>query len=439
MNEKRILVVGTTRDYIEYIQGQYPGRVLFITDEAEWSAHGTGTLEPKFEIACDLSDQGQVIALLDDRLGRQDIELTGITCYDCEWLELTAHLAVRFNLKYVSPEAVKRARNKYLCKKLWHSGGVRCPRVKRLQSMDEAVEFQRQINKPIVLKPLSGSGSELTFLCQDYSDIESAYRALKIGLHKRREWPMYRPGNDSRKGNILAEEYIDGQEYSCDLVISQSHAAILRIAKKLGRFDYPFGTTAAYIVPAYYSTQQNGNQLIGQLSRAAAVLGIEHALVMVDFMVMQDEVVLLEMTPRIGGDCLPPLVKMSSGMDTIGVALDFAEGKKWIMPNPTEWKETVGVRFFAPTAGVFKGINILNSLDDPRIQDIYLKRSSGHRVVMPPEDYDSWLLGHILFHPDNSNDLASQCSDILGTINIEMEPFYDPRFDGLHRRSHPTA
>jgi hypothetical protein len=40
---------------------------------------------------------------------------------------------------------------------------------------------------------------------------------------------------------------------------------------------------------------------------------------------------------------------------------------------------------------------------DPRVQEIQLMRQPGHRIKRPPEDYDAWLLGHVIFVPDDGN------------------------------------
>ena len=58
---------------------------------------------------------------------------------------------------------------------------------------------------------------------------------------------------------------------------------------------------------------------------------------------------------------------------------------------------------------------------DPRICEIHLPRITGHIVRMPPEDYDSWLLGHIIFEPYEGVDPGSQCMEILDQIVVEIE------------------
>ena len=40
---------------------------------------------------------------------------------------------------------------------------------------------------------------------------------------------------------------------------------------------------------------------------------------------------------------------------------------------------------------------------------------------MPPADYDSWLLGHVIFEPDPDPDPAVQCRRLAAKLAVEME------------------
>jgi hypothetical protein len=47
-------------------------------------------------------------------------------------------------------------------------------------------------------------------------------------------------------------------------------------------------------------------------------------------------------------------------------------------------------------------------------------RKPGHRMALPPEDYDSWLLGHLIFAPDDRSDVETQCRELLDKIIVEV-------------------
>jgi hypothetical protein len=58
--------------------------------------------------------------------------------------------------------------------------------------------------------------------------------------------------------------------------------------------------------------------------------------------------------------------------------------------------------------------------EDHRIVEFHLGRGPGHQVRLPPQDYDSWLLGHYLFVPDEVASIEDQCTVLLARTRIRM-------------------
>jgi biotin carboxylase len=438
MCERRVLVVGTTPDYIAYIHNRYRGRALFITDPAQRTGSTENKPDATSEIVCRLSQPGDVLMTLKRHLQRYNQALSGITCFDCEWLGLTACLARELHLSYSSPESIRLSRNKYLSKQRWAEGGVPCPRTRVINTRNEAIQFFEELGgDPIVLKPLSGSGSELTFICRDQYDVAQSLNVLGIGLRQRGRLPMYQPdrsedGDMDPRQVILAEEFITGREYSCDFWVEAGAIQLIRVAKKLSEPGMPFGTTAAYVVPARLPGDLDEDYLINRLRKAAETLGLIRAICMADFIISHGQIVFLELTPRIGGDCLPPLLRQCCGLDTIKLALDFAEEGPLTIPEKNLWQQLIGLRLFSSRAGVFKGVDTSALESDTRVREVFIKRLPGQAIMLPPDDYDSWLLGHIIFEPVAGYPLAQQCAALRSLINIDVEPYHDKKFPGIH-------
>lgn len=427
MPDRRVLVVGTTPDYIAYIDRNYPGRALFLTEPGQ----RTGAREPSpselDEIVIDLSSVRPVLAALEDHLRKHGLRLSGIACYDCERLGLAAQLADKLGLEYPTLQSVRTARDKYLTKRAWTAGGVRCPRANSVNSPDNAVQLMRDWHRPVVLKPATGSGSELTFLCENESEVIGAFRLVRDGLIERRDHPMFGGDRLARSSdrfvpNVLVEEYIGGVEYSADFILDGRDVRIVRVAQKLFDPNQPFGVALGYVVPAVLPEPLNERELGLALGRAADVLELDRAICMADFRVFNGEIVLLELTPRIGGDCLPPLIRQASGLDTIELALRFAGRLLFELPEPEDWKRTVGVRLLAQSSGLLRAVNFRQLTGDRRILETYLKRTPGyHEVVLPPEDYDSLVLGHVIFTPATDENLLEQCHEVANRVEINVE------------------
>ena len=142
---------------------------------------------------------------------------------------------------------------------------------------------------------------------------------------------------------------------------------------------------------------------------------------MVDFIVWQGNAYLLELTPRPGGDCLPWLIQQSCGLDMIGLALDMAQGRNISTPVSQSWKTLVGLRLFASHSGAVKEIDDGDLRRDPRVQEVLIKRKPGHRVILPPKDYDSRLFGHVIFKPKMITGLEAECAELAGKLKVVME------------------
>ena len=419
VDDRRVLVVGTTPDYIDDIRSRCTGQALFLTDPALRRDAREPMPEPKEEILCDLSEAEGVVRQLADHLERWGIGLAGVACFDDESMALAARLARDYGLPYPSMEAVANCRDKYRSKILWAAQGLTTPAVCKVASPEAAAAFWRTAGGPVVLKPIGGSGSELMFRCAGEADCTRHFRTIAEGLAQRQDDRLYQPCAAGAPG-ILAEALIAGEEFSCDFVLKGGRATVLRLTRKVRFEEEPFGTAKAYSLPEDWPEALKGGGFETLLVRSAQALGIERAIGMLDFFIHDGQVVLLEMAPRPGGDCLPPLLRRCCQLDVLQLVLDFACQKPLDRKPTASHPPMVGLRLHAPAEGTLAGIDDRELRRDPRVREIHLTRRPGHIIKRPPADYDAWLLGHVLFVPDPRRDVAVQCRELCGRLRIEV-------------------
>lgn len=417
MNSKfQVLVVGTTADYIEWIRQVSPGRALFLTDYGSRKQAAEQVPHPSEEVLSGLDDYAQVKDDLLLHLQRWDITLNGIACFDCESLELAAWLAQEFTLPYPTVESIRLCRDKYASKILWQHNSVKCPQVRLVQSPDGVFDFIQQMNAPCVIKPLTGSGSELVFNCTSKKDCDKWATILLKELKERKSLRLY---NEATSW-FLVEEFITGDEYSCDFVVRDDAVEVIRLTRKIQARNKPFGTISGYVLCHHPSDLFSSDELEQILYNGAKALGISHALCMVDFLVRGNEIVLLEMTPRPGGDCIPHLLRRSGIADSLVTALDFAQQKPLSFTRGYANGQYVGLRLHATKPGEVIKFDTEQLQEDPRIREINVIRKTGHLVAMPPHDYDSWYLGYVIFEPLADIALESQCYDLSRRLVVEI-------------------
>ena len=428
MQAERVLVVGATADYIDIICRRFPERALFLTDPDVRCRPDRRYLRPDHgsEVLCDLSRPDRAGTALAEHLKRHLIKLRGITCFDCESLALAAHLAAAFSLPFASPEAVAASRNKFASRRLWREAGLPCPEVQLVRSPSDAIRFLRERKHPAVLKPLTGSGSELIFPCRDDEDCLNAFHTLlsRLGTHPNRR--MYEDQChgaeriDPRRAFVI-EEMVEGEEFSCDFALDDTGLKVIRRTKKIPARDQTFGTVKAYLLVNELPPEIDPGEFSLQAGQAARALGLSRAICMLDFIVAHGRAVMLEMTPRPGGDCLPSLERLSSGFDMLGYALDFAEGREADPPPSGSWQNLVGLHLLATQTGIVRAIDIRDLRGDPRVLECRLTAGPGHRVLMPPEDYDSRRLGHAIFKPSSPEKVEEECLELAARAIVEME------------------
>lgn len=420
-DKSRVLVVGTTPDYIDWIRRAAPGRAVFLTQSDVRRSATESAPAADEEALCDLADTNGAQRALENHLSRHRIKLEGVACFDCESMELAARLAGVFGLPYPSPKSILLCRDKSLQKRAWRKSGVLCPRARLIREPAEALAFLQQIGGKCVLKPLTGSGSELVFLATGQEECREQLLRIQTGLDERQNSLMYRHGFVDG-AFAVAEEYIEGTEYSCDFLKQNGRADILRLARKHRAAGKPFGTIRAYETVAELPGGKTHEELAAVLSQAADALGVAKAICMVDFMLRGDEIVLLEMTPRPGGDCLPGLLRAAAGFDILTLTLDFASGRDFSPVALNDFVPCVGLRIHATRPGRLLQMQTNGLREDPRIFEVAILRQPGQEIRMPPRDYTSWLLGHVIFRSDGVSDIPAQCDEILKSITITMEP-----------------
>ncbi len=419
----RVLVIDTSTDYIDHLHRCYPGRALFVTDPAERQKGAEKAPDSASELLVDPDSPTVVIERIRHHLKNHRLEATGVACFDCESMYLSALIAREFGLSYPAPEAVLASRIKFISKERWRRFGLDCPRAEEITTAAQADDFRMRHGGRVVIKPLSGSGSELIFVCQSRAECDSALATMRrrlAAMPRERMYAAYAvPGCSIDPHNVfLAEEFCFGDEYSCDFFIDGDTVRVVRLARKWLKPDPAPGIALAYLVPGRLPEKISCETFHDVLRCAAQALGISRSLCMLDFLVAEERLILLELAPRPGGDCLPQLLRAACGLDILGLELDVAQCLPLDIPDPDRWQSLVGLRLFASRAGIISAIDPTALARDPRVREVRLKCAAGHQVILPPDDYHSRILGYAIFEPGSEQTIGPACLDLLGRLDV---------------------
>lgn len=412
-------MIGTTADYVDWIRNARPGQAVFVTSPEE-RRKATQPAPPKEEeILCDLKDTGKVLEALRVHLRENHLTPAGVACFDCESMSLAAAAAGHFNLDYPSMESIRACRDKSLSKILWRENGVDCPAFSSVSTLQELKSFFMRQKGPVVLKPMTGSGSELVYRCDTLAACGAAYGIVVAELEKRKENRLYSGAVGPKP--LLAEALVTGREYSCDFIWTGKEIEMIRVAEKVKPGDAPFGTIGGYVLPACLPGDVARKLLVETLPKASRALGLTRCICMADFILSDNRVFMIEMSPRPGGDCLPFMLRYALGVDMPALAVDFAAGRPVAIPGPRQEGAFMGVRIHAQKEGVLRHVKMEEDKESFKILETHFIRNPGHDIHMPPTDYDSWFLGHVIVKLGEGEIPQQEYRRICSRLDIEIE------------------
>lgn len=404
------MVFGTTPDYVKNLHQRYSPGLFFIIDQRFRHDPFLRDVDESDLFFTDIWGSEDTIQPVFDHFKKNHITPVGIACYDCESLLKASEMAHRFGLDFPSYNAIRLARNKVTSKQIWNVAHVPAPRARMVSTLSETLEFFHKIKKEVVLKPISSSGSELLFHCSDKDDILKAVDIISTQLKTRRLNPLFRPvpGDSTDPSRVwVAEEFISGPEFSCDFILLEDRLTILRTTGKAKDNNQSFGSILAYIIPPDFPLGFSQSNLCTLLKRSVISLGFVKGHFMADFIVQEGKPFIVEVTPRPGGDSIPNLLEMATGIDILGLHLGFASGnfpRTFQMSIPE--KQYASINLYAPQEGIITELDGSAIHGLPWVKAVFINKQLGDKVVLPPFDYESRKIGYCIVEIKPSWDLA---------------------------------
>ncbi|MFF3697354.1 acetyl-CoA carboxylase biotin carboxylase subunit family protein [Streptomyces sp. NPDC002221] len=329
-----IVVLGagnrTFRRYgLEHITAGHP--VALLDGKAASWARSLATVT----VPVDLHDGVAVASAI--RELSADHRVGGVLTYCEDYVELAAHLAQKLSLPGNTPAAAAACRDKHLTRSLLAAAGVPSARSYLVPDADTAVEYSLRLDGPVVLKPRALAGSAGVHRADTPQQVRDAFDAARnaalLGLEK------------SANPGVLIEEYLDGPEISVEcVVLGDSTVYIAAITHKfLG--SEPGFQEVGHLVDAtdpLLADPQIHDVALTALNAVGATTGVMH----VEMRLTPCGPRIIEINARLGGDLIPHLVHLATGLNLPLIAADLAVGNDPEL-TPTR-SQSAAIRFLYP-------------------------------------------------------------------------------------------
>ncbi len=334
-----VLLIGSGwRPYREYLlQGFARHAPLWLIDErpASWQlpyvlgSSVVGLLDEQRVVA---DRQGLVDAALKVA---QDSKVAGVLTYEELLVTATAHVAERLGVPGLSVHGAQNCRDKFRSRAALAQAGIAQPQYALVHDLAQALEAADRIGYPVVSKP-RGMGASVGVV--QSTDPESLKAAFEVAERARRAGPpAYEDG-------VLIEELLDGPEISIDgAVFGGQYRPFCVARKRLGA--PPYFEEVGHLVDAT-DPLATDPALGALLSHAHRALGVHDGVTHTEVRLTTRGPVIIEVNARLGGDLIPYLGKLATGVDPGLVAAQIACGATPSL-EPTS-RQCAGIRFLYP-------------------------------------------------------------------------------------------
>ncbi|MFB0619658.1 ATP-grasp domain-containing protein [Streptomyces sp. AGS-58] len=304
-------------------------------------------------------------------------EVAGVFCYDEGLVTPAAHVAQALGLPGNSPETVIACRDKNATRVALERAGVAQPASIGVRSLEEARQAAEKIGFPVVLKPRGLAGGMGVRRADGPGDVESAYRAASGASY---------PGVPVFEVSVLVEEYVDGPEISVDAVFFEGEGTPLAVArKKVGLA--PFFEETGHEVDAA-DPLLTDPQLLQALRASHAALGFHTGVSHTEFRLTADGPRLMEVNARLGGDMIPFLGELATGVDVALAAADVAAGRR---PETTATRRrAAAIAFLYPERDTeIESVTVHEDRFSPDVHSADVMADPGAVLRLPPRGYIS--------------------------------------------------
>ncbi|WP_432840173.1 ATP-grasp domain-containing protein [Dactylosporangium sp. CA-092794] len=290
----------------------------------------------------------------------------GVLCYD-EWtVHAAAVAASKLGLPGPDPDAVAACRDKAATRAALAAAGVHQPESVPVGGVAQARAAAERLGYPVVVKARAMAGSIGVVRVDDPRALPAAYAAA------------HAPG-----GGVLVERYVDAPEISVDAAVVDGTVIPLAVARKtVGQA--PFFEEMGHLVDAA-DPLLHDPALLARLTQVHAAIGYRRGLTHTEFRLTRDGPALIEINARLGGDFIPYLGHLATGVDLAMAAADIAAGRPPRLA-PTR-RAAAGVRFlYPPGDGTVVGIRVADPLP-AGVHAALATAEPGQHLALPPTAY----------------------------------------------------
>lgn len=324
-----------------------------------------------------------------------------IICCSDTGLKAVGRCNDQLGLCGLTETSAEMASNKLLMKERFFESSVRTAKFFKIHNEQELKEATDEIGLPVIIKAVDLQGSRGINIVKEESQLLSSF-------HDTMEL--------TRLDYCIVEEYIIGKEFGAQAFVYDGNVLFV-----LPHGDETFMCKTAVPVGHYMPYVMNDKLLSetkDQVEKGIAALGFNNCAVNVDLIEKDGKVYIIEMTGRVGANCLPELTSNYFGINYYEMILATCLGES---PLPywekrTQPSATMARMIKSDKEGIIRTI----SLPDVEKGDtIHLFVHEGSEVRQFTNSNDA--IGEVIVKAETLNQCETKLDTIMSSIEMSFE------------------
>lgn len=312
----------------------------------------------------------------------------------CDALKLTG----------LTEEAAVMCGDKLKMKKAFMDYNVCTAKFYEISSEEDLKEALGKLELPVIIKATDLQGSNGIYISKTE---EAAYRGFNEAMKA------------TKKSYVIVEEYIEGWEFGAQAFVYNGNVLFV-----MPHGDETYMSHTAVPVGHYVPldvTETVFKQTEEAVRKAITALKLNNCAVNVDLILKDNKVYVIELTGRVGANCLPELVQINFGIEYYKMiaAMALAENPLELWKNRRDKKNAGFAKMILETKleGVLQKIEYTGEYDENIIEVTFFKKEGDNiRIFENSND----CVGQIVVQGETVNECKKHIEKVLKNVHIHL-------------------
>ncbi len=313
-----------------------------------------------------------------------------------------AYVAEQLGRKGIGEDEARLFTNKYAMRDFCKDHGFAYPKYKLCHTVAEAGELLDELHK-IIIKPLDSQSSRGVHIIENGEELEQCF-------------PDAMQYSNAEKA-VLAEQYIEGREFTVDGIKTEDAYHVTAISKK-AHFAYN-ASIAKELLFSHYDDEYDYDDLREINKRMVEKMGLPFGLTHAEYKYMDGKFYLIEIAARGGGTKISSdIVPIMSGVNSNEIYINALLGKREKFSINYEKDKYAILGFFDFAPGKVTAIEGMEEVKKMQgVHEVGLNFKVGDTIGKAEDDRSR--VGYYILYADSYQKLRRLESEMKGTLQIK--------------------